>query len=357
MYPGRERRVIVHIHIGHHFFGSGNFGDDLMLAGFLRSLGAVRDSLRLTCCTPFDRASQQMRFPEIEWLEYTPGLREEMISSCDCWLGLGDTPFQTDVGRWFLEHLGHELVLCRRFGKPMFFLGVGLNNPEALDDPVSRDLLRYSSHIWARDELSAEKFSDICRSGKVTSGADLAHSYLAGTILGPCESGVVGYVLNFEDASKFSPPALATWVKAQNRRRHRWLFQEVRRLMGSETDLFDQLAPEIVSRFDSRYPDYGKDTLQSYLERWGVPEYLVTSRYHSAIVGCWLGCRVVTIERNLKIAGCARQLKLSILPALTDAGQLQQSIERSSRTDPAVLAALAVTSQEQCREFISKVCA
>ena len=43
----------MHIHIGHVFFGSGNFGDDLVLAGFLTGIAEATPDLELTCATLF----------------------------------------------------------------------------------------------------------------------------------------------------------------------------------------------------------------------------------------------------------------------------------------------------------------
>src|SRR5262245_9671031 len=119
------------IHIGHHFFGAGNFGDDLMLQGFLDACAGREDTF--TCCMPF--GSQHRRFPRVEWRSYEAAAREQSVRDCDVWLGLGGTPFQSDSGPWFLEHLAEELELCRRFRKPMYFLGVGVGNREALADP------------------------------------------------------------------------------------------------------------------------------------------------------------------------------------------------------------------------------
>ena len=52
---------------GHQFFGSGN----LMLAGFLEDARPTfLERAALTRCTPFARAGQARRFPEVEWPPY-----------------------------------------------------------------------------------------------------------------------------------------------------------------------------------------------------------------------------------------------------------------------------------------------
>jgi hypothetical protein len=122
----------VHIHIGHHFFGAGNVGDDLMVAGFLCAVRGHQPGLRLTCAIEHRRLSQALRFPEIEWLPYDMALRRQCVQACDVWLGLGDSPFQSEVSTWLLDHLVEEVGLCEEFGKPMYFLGVGVNDTKAL---------------------------------------------------------------------------------------------------------------------------------------------------------------------------------------------------------------------------------
>ena len=66
----------MHLHIGHTFFGAGNIGDDLVLAGFLDGISGA-PGLRLTCGTRYDIASQRRRFPQIEWSVDTDASRRD----------------------------------------------------------------------------------------------------------------------------------------------------------------------------------------------------------------------------------------------------------------------------------------
>src|SRR5688500_16268578 len=105
-----------------------------MLAGFLSALRSKQSAaLRLTCCSPFDRASQRARLPVVEVLEDAPAPRDACTGRCHAWLGLGDRPFQGDLSPWFLDHLSDELAGCRRHVKPMYFLGIGLNSYRDVD--------------------------------------------------------------------------------------------------------------------------------------------------------------------------------------------------------------------------------
>src|ERR1700733_6488986 len=92
--------------IGLDFFGAGNLGDDLMLAGFLKGikdLGLSSKMRRLRALCSLDRVSQRIRFPEIDWVDgKAKGAREDAFKSADAVLGIGGTPFQISIGRWFL---------------------------------------------------------------------------------------------------------------------------------------------------------------------------------------------------------------------------------------------------------------
>ena len=125
-----------------------------MLAGFLEAARPVfLERAMLTCCTPFDRVSQERRFPEIEWLPYDDRTRADSIGRSDAWLGLGDTPFQAVGGNtWFLDHLCQEATWCRGLGVPMFYLGVGVNEREVAGYPQTRKLLDQAEHLWMRKD-------------------------------------------------------------------------------------------------------------------------------------------------------------------------------------------------------------
>ena len=128
----------MRIHLGHHFYGAGNLGDDFMLAGFLAAMRPLAPAATLTCCVPFALPPLQQRFPAITWLPYDDATRTRAIADCDVWLGLGGSPFQSALSRWFVDHLVTEAEFCRRAAKPMFFLGVGVQQADELRDPDVR---------------------------------------------------------------------------------------------------------------------------------------------------------------------------------------------------------------------------
>ena len=273
----------LHVHIGHHFFGSGNLGDDLMLAGFLAAARpAWLQTVTLTCCTPHDLASQRLRFPEIEWLPYDPATRTACIRRSAAWLGLGDTPFQATGGHtWFLDHLCEEAAWCRRYGVPMYYLGVGVNERATVRYPQMRLLVGQAERLWMRDEEAVEMLGGLAAPGKATAHADLAHLALAAASFPPSLPGTLGLVLNFEDPAHFRLEPLAALVQAADPARVRWLAQEIRPLAGSETFLHERLPAGLRARVPLLVADYaGTGSALDLLSAWEGLDALFTSRYH-----------------------------------------------------------------------------
>jgi polysaccharide pyruvyl transferase WcaK-like protein len=347
---------MIRLHIGHHFFGSGNIGDDYMLAGFLALAAHALPGARLTCCTPFDRASQQRRLPQVEWLEYTDAARDDAIGACEAWIGVGDSPFQSEVGSWFLDHLMAERERCRRGGVPMFFFCVGVNDFGALENPATRAIVESAAKIWTRDEQSARLLRAFVGPERVASGPDLANVFFSRRAFPPVERGTVGFVLNFEDRTAFSPDALCGVIDAVGRDAGiRWCVQEVRTLAGSEWELLTSLPAAYRERLDVRAPDYAAATLDDLTACWGVPEVLVTSRYHGALFGAWAGSRVAVIERNAKLIGIVDQLGLVSVPDLRTAPPLVSALRDARPVERHRLAALASRVEECGRELRSSL--
>ena len=341
---------MMRLHIGHHFFGSGNIGDDYMLAGFLALAGDALPGARLTCCTPFDRAAQARRLPQVAWLEYTDAARDEAIGACDAWIGVGDSPFQSEVGSWFLDHLMDERARCARAGVPMYFLCVGVNDFGALENPSTRTIVESAARIWTRDEQSARLLRAFVGPDRVAPGPDLANVFFSRRAFPPVEPGTIGFVLNFEDLTAFSADALCAVLDAAPSSA-RWLVQEVRTLTGSEWELLGMLPAACRDRLEVRAPAYATASLDDLAACWGVPEVLVTSRYHGALFGAWAGCRVVVIERNAKLTGIVDQLGLVSVPDLRTAAPLRDALAAATTVDRQRLAALAARVEECGREL------
>lgn len=342
----------IHVHIGHHYFGAGNLGDDLMVAGFISALGERVQEFRITCGTLHEPDSQRRRFPEIEWFKLERTEQINLIRACDVWLGLGDSPFQSEVGTWFLDHLVSEAKLCRRYHKPMYFLGIGVNDAEALQFSQAREVLAQTEYIWTRDAFSAHQLEQSGITRKITRGADLAHVYLAECSFSTNQPHSIGWILNFEKRDAFSVHALMETIAHFPEREHWWLAQEVRALPGSEQKTWAQLPDELRVRFQLRVPNYANATMNALLDCWGVPEILVTSRYHGALMGAWFGARVLAVTRNVKVQGAVEQLGIVSVPSLLETRQTQAGIKSSQRVPRTTLYALTELARACVNDFV-----
>ena len=345
---------MIRLHIGHHFFGAGNAGDDLMLAGYLRMAGRASVPSRMTCCIPFDRAGQERRFPEVRWLPYTPDNRETCIRECDAWLGLGGSPFQTDSGPWSFDHLAGELELCRGFGKPMFFLGVGVNDEAALGRPEASELVRYALRIWTRDRASADGLAALGGGGRIEAGADLAHIVLSSLEAGEARRDKTGFVLHFENPDSFSAKAVAAAIERRGGADAcAWIAQEARLLPGSERDLWDRLPGDPRTRPPLRVPDYAGGSLGDLILPWNDVSFLVTSRYHAALIGAWMGCAVLIVERNKKMRDLGRQMETESVADVRDEAVLLQALSRCRPVSSGLRRQLSLRAEAMCLDFLS----
>ena len=305
------------IHIGAHFFGAGNIGDDLMLAGFLGHLGRSRSDLRITCCCPHDLSTQRRRFPQVEWLDYSTARRRTAIEQARVWVCPGGSPFQSDDGDWFTPHLVEEADLCLASGVPMFWLGVGVNDASSLDDLRLARVLAQAAGVWARDDHTARLLEG---RGRIYPGADLAHLFLRERPR-PKQGDGLAVCLNFHDD-------LAPHVLALERFLDRvpavfGLIGEVRELPRGERALYAQLSPAYRQRVALCLPDYAASNCEGLLKAWPSCEAVLSSRYHAALIEAWAGARVGVLAINDKLRGLAEDLSIACFAGLDEVNLAQ----------------------------------
>jgi hypothetical protein len=343
------------VHIGHHFFGAGNAGDDWMMAGFLSAVPVgsaqrVGDNAlhhRFTCCVPYPLAPLQARFPQVDWLPYDEPTRRAAIERCDVWLGLGGSPFQSAVSRWFVDHLAAEAEFCREAEKPMFFLGIGGQDPATYALPEMTAVLHQAKHLWTRDERTAQAAKTAGAGSRISVGADLAHLHFRRTAIPAAQTGRFSTVLNFEYAAMpvWLPSALT--VAGQLAAAEKiWAVQEERPLPGAERWLFDQLNPTQRQGWNLR---------QETLEQWPSGQWLLSSRYHSTLAGAWAGSRAVIIGLNEKLRAAADETGFPVFGLEDDPGHLKELFEGSRVVPRARLEARADLAAKCCTEFFRMV--
>lgn len=339
----------MRIHLGHHFYGAGNLGDDFMLAGFLAAWRLAAPPAKITGCVPFALEPLQSRFPEIRWQPYDDSARDQAIDGCDVWLGLGGSPFQSALSRWFVDHLAGELERCRRFRKPMFYLGVGVQTEAELQAADIPRLCQAARAIWTRDRASAERLRALTPDTPIHAAADLGHAWFAAHPPPPARAGRITLVVNVDYGTWPGRDACLQVLARLGAREHIWLAQETRPLPGAERLLHATLPPTEQRRWRLHVPDRPGAPLVDILPDWPSGEWLITSRFHAALAGLWAGSRVVVIGINEKLRGLARELDLPLIDPAADAAAVEAALERSAPARPP--RALAQQAREACAAF------
>ena len=312
-------------------------------------------SLALTCCVPEGHAQLTRRFPEIRWLPYDAATRRAAIDACDAWLGLGGSPFQCAVSRWFVDHLETERRACAAADKPMYFLGVGGQDPAAYALPVIRAVCLQAEKIWTRDTATADTLARELPAARVAAAADLSHLFFEANPPPGAAPGRLTAVLNFDYAGWPALPAALAALDAVPARERVWLAQESRPLPGAEQRLYGQLPAGLQARWRLQIADTGETALPAVLARWPSGEWLLTSRYHATLAGAWAGSRVVVIATNDKLRAVAREIGLPCLEAMGDTARLPDLFAQARLPDAAWRHAQAAGARQACAELAAAI--
>jgi polysaccharide pyruvyl transferase WcaK-like protein len=342
------------IFMGHDFFGAGNFGDDLMLDGFLCRLVESGKQAEVVGCIPHDIDSQRRRFPAIGWLSAADAQRrEEQLRQADVWLGLGGTPFQLESGPWSLDHLDRERELCNRLGKPMLFLGVGCDSPDAAWDPRGRRVIEASERIWTRDARSADVIGGVAAAGIVAQGADLAHIALGAAVRPVPEPAVLGLLLGLQGPGIVDIIAVEQEIARRFPTRTRWLVQEMRSFPCTERWNYAGLSERTQGSVQLMPMEYATDTLEEFLANFGAPETVVSSRYHGALIAAWHACCLGVIARTDKLDGIVADLDVPYVRRINNADELEALAREAVPVEPARLEVLRDRANAMCDAFFA----
>ncbi len=344
----------MRIHLGHHFYGAGNLGDDFMVAGFLAAMRTLAPRATFTCCVPFALEPLARRFPAIQWLPYDEPTRARCVAECDAWLGLGGSPFQSAQSRWFIDHLAREAALCEAAGKKMFFLGIGVQTSAELAQPEVRRLCSRAAGIWTRDAGSADVLAALpSRPDHLEKAADLAHLFFRDQRPPTAVAGRVTVVANFDYGSWAGQAALLRATDALPATDRVWLAQESRELGGAERALHAALPARDRARWRLVIPDESGAPITTALSHWPSGEWLVTSRYHAALAGAWAGSKIVVVATNEKLRAAAHELGAPLLSPLADEAAAARALATTSSPRP--LNASADLALAACADFVRRV--
>lgn len=303
-----------------------------MLAGLLATLRTLVPEVSFSGCVPFDVAPLRARFPEVDWRPYDDDARERAITECDVWLGAGGSPFQHALSRWFLDHLLGDAARCGRLGKPMYYLGVGVQSAAEIASPDVQRLGAQAAGIWTRDPTSAERLAGLPCSPMPEAAADLAHLFFRASPPPTAKRGRLTLVANFDYGAWPGRDAVLQAVDALAPQQRAWLAQETRELPGAERTLHSALPVEEKRRWPLVIPDAPGTTLREALQQWPSGEWLVTARYHAALAGAWAGSKVVVIATNEKLRAAARELQCPAIEPDAAATAVSRALELAAPT-------------------------
>lgn len=344
---------MLNVLIGNDFWGAGNFGDDLMLAGFLSWQSKQQAEWRVSILCAHDIEAMRARFPTLNWIAAHESTREEAIRSADVWLGLGGAVFQSDSGPWLLDRLAEDMRCAARHGIPTFLVGVGLNNIEALATEQAHAIYQLATQIWVRDAqcLAAMRVAGFSE-GKLHLGADVAHLAFAERARPEPLSGLASCLAVETGLSE--PTSLFNALTAYEPQ-STWLCQEVRALAGCEMVLQRLIPAHLKSAFDASCLDYQTTTLANVVAEFQRFEVLLTSRYHMTIAGAWAGSRVAVYDRNAKLTGVRQELGLFECSDLSSQAAVTQALRNAQVANPQTLFLCAARAKQMLDQFASAV--
>jgi hypothetical protein len=340
----------MNVLIGVDFFGAGNFGDDLMLAGFMSRLP---DGISVTALTPHDRESQRRRFPAIDWRSDTDAARNDAVAQADLWLALGGTPFQLDSGPWLLDNLMRERERCAAHAVPMAYLGVGCESGLAARDARAVAVVSAAARVWTRDAFSAACLADVIPAGNLQAGADLAHLHMRRSRSPSLEIDLLGLLIAYEQKNLIPARALDDLIDERAPGTTRWLVQEGRTFAHTERWNYAALSASTQGRLEVMPFDYGRDSIPDFLERFGAAEVVLSTRYHGALVAAWHGSRVGVIARSAKLRALADDLGLVVAETIATADDLLGLIDRARTAPRERLDGASTKAEKMCADFFA----
>jgi polysaccharide pyruvyl transferase WcaK-like protein len=314
------------LHIGFDFWGAGNLGDDLMLAGFQSWWRAREPDLRISALCAHDIAAMRRRFPDIQWFGSDPAAQAQALQQADAWIGLGGGVFQTEVGPWILDQMAMNMAAARARGIRCFLVGVGVNNEEALSTGQAHQVCQLASQIWMRDQGCTDLALRAGFQPEITRlGADTAHLLGAEfSRLRDSDRRASAFVLH-ASPTIVSPDAIAR-VIAQSDEPWRWVCQESRTLADSEMELYATLPAAVRARLPLAQIDYAHASLPEIMAQAASWHRVLSSRYHTTLASAWAGAEIAVFERNYKLRAIREELGIEPCASLADPVEMVRSL-------------------------------
>lgn len=328
----------MNIFLGFNFYGAGNIGDDLTLAGFLI---LIPDTCRVTCVIPRNPSSQQQRFPQINWIQGDQEARTAAIQDCDVWIGVGATAFSTVRRAWLLHHIRRDLEVCFRFKKPAALIGVDAEKTLLTSSyhGLGAQVLRQLRYVITRDDTSVEILNTLepTATAEILSGMDLANLILAEWTVHEHRDAAADRV------------GICYWEEEMDLRQLQRLRAALRclRRMGKtitffaneiRTD-FEYAAYRRITRMGDRWriskrmrftrPPFSRGSLTDLVAHYANYDVVASSRYHALLFSAWMGYPTVAIGKRFKIVALAHDLGLPLIRPPWSASMLSDGITQA----------------------------
>lgn len=338
-----ERQVKVFL--GFDFYGAGNIGDDIMVAGFL-SVFAGDNRFALTCVLPSDRlASQRLRFPQIRWLEADDEERKRLIRASDVWLGVGGTPFQATGGRWLLKRILADFDACPETPKVM--VGVGSESEVKAERVRAARVLGSVDRIWTRDQGShnvlVDQFENVGTT--VTKGGDLANIALqkifsdAPNTAGRSEG--VGLIVYKDVSVALGKTRLRRSIReVMSKRPVTFIANDVRRGAMEHAifrKTFGGLGGLLRNKPHWIAPDYNAESTDDMVQHFRNYSTVLSARYHGLLTAAWAGCAVTALARSSKLTFLAEDLGISAVSMEDDRDFINEGLAKAAFVPRSIL--------------------
>jgi len=325
------------VHIGFDFWGAGNLGDDLMLAGFLHWIETHKIDCRVSALCAHNISAMRLRFPSVEWFPSDRESRARALAGADAWVGLGGGVFQIEVGTWILDQMLEALQAAKARGIPAFLVGVGVNNRAALETEQAQTIKTLAQGIWLRDHTCVELAHSCGFSQDITRlGADTAHLYCAanrGLTLAHEHALVIHADINAVSAEALreaKSKAPTPWA---------WVCQEVRPIPDSESLLFDKVSPLLGNGLRLVRPDYSQASIEDLHHTVASWDCVLSSRFHTSLAAAWSGARLAIYERNDKLRAIRNDLNCERCINLEQANEVARALRQATRVEQSRLSA------------------
>ena len=311
------------VYLGFDFWGHGNIGDDLMIAGFQKALSLPQKAVsEIHVASIYFIASQRLRFPDISWHQTLPARGKDHPS---CWVGAGATQFQLTCGDYVLKYFLEQMPYINTFDQKCLIC-VGAEQEIEPEKERFALVANCFDRISTRDQHSAEILINMLGvpSSKVFSGSDLANISLADyvnchrTAKRRFNLGVIvaGDTHCDEDLAAVKDFLVSRWRPTS------FIAGDVRNIERHECHIYQQMVADLgwwtKRKLVLSVPDYMNGNLRALLAPIEDCATVISNRYHGILIAAWLGCKVAAIARSSKIPPLAKELQIPICyPPLT----------------------------------------